>query len=248
MMTQRLNHNRKETRQTQETRCRIPTAALAAVMFASALSATATLAAPLTIHNMEEVGSVEFDFPNRPTDIFLTGYDRVTLHSNYYGGARGNQLYNNEKTVLAGAFGGQAKPVENDPFDPTTLYRSQDQVVLYCLDIFNDLQYGQGFVEYNVFEFDSNEDAEPTTTTQVTENRVSRRDNRTIPGISATGNLNNVLDFLGALNDVLDETEYWVEEDDGEDGWVQYGTYSFGDRNWLNPANRWISGAIQVGI
>ncbi len=234
-MAQLLNHNRKKTRQTQETRCRIPTDALAAVMFASALSATATVAAPLTINDMEEIGRVEFSFPGGPKDIFLTGHDSVRLRFDDDGD------YDESQTVSAGAFGGKAQRVEDasgnpDPFDPTTLYRSQDQVVLYCLDIFNDLQYANGFVEYSVFEFDDNEDAQPTTTTEVTTD------------ISATGSLTNVLDFLGALNDVLDETEYWVEEDDGEDGWVQYGTYSFGDRNWLNPANSLMSSAIQVGI
>jgi hypothetical protein len=208
-------------------------------MFASALSATATLAAPLTINEMDEIGRVELSFPDRPRDIFLTGHDGVTLRFNYDGVDDGN--YDKSQAVWAGAFGGEAQRVEDasgnpDPFDPTTLYRSQNQVVLYCLDIFNELQYGKGFVEYNVFEFDDDEDAQPSTTTTIATD------------ISATGSLTNVLDFLGALNDVLGETEYWVEEDDGDDGWVQYGTYSFGDRNWLNPANRWISGAIQVGI
>jgi hypothetical protein len=207
---------------------------ISAAGLALLLSATATLATPLTINGMNELGSVEFDFPARSKDIFLRGFDSVTLHSNYDDfGAR--------NTVWAGAFGGEAQRVVDvsgnpDPFDPKTLYRSQDEVILYCLDIFNDLEYANGFVEYVAYEFDDAADEDPTTATKVSEN------------LSITGNLNNVLNFLGALNKELAETEYWVKEDDGDDGWVQYGTYNFGDRNWLNPANSIMSGAIQVGI
>lgn len=235
----------QKAHQAKRTPCCMPKVALGAATLALALSATATLATPLlTINNMQQVGSVELSFSENSTDPFLIGYDNVNLFF-------GNDWQQNG--ISAGAFDGKAQSTENDDFDITTLYRSQDQVILYCLDIFNDLET-VGFVEYSVYAFDDDATDAPTTTTQITQDETITRGpwwrprEKTIPGITATGNLNNVLDFLGALNEVLAETPYWVEEDDGDDGWVQYGTYDFGDRNWLNPANSLMSGAIQVGI
>ncbi|MEA1052777.1 hypothetical protein U5801_23630 [Lamprobacter modestohalophilus] len=239
--------NDKAAHQTQKIPCRIPKVSLAAATLALALSATATLATPsLTINNMQSVGSVDLRFPDKIKDVFSTGYDEVTISSRYFYGLGDSSIYQEEEDVWAGAFGGEAQRVVDasgnpDPFDPTTLYRSQDEVILYCLDIFNDLQYASSFVRYNVFEFDNNEETKPTTTTEIIKNKEITvgwgrwRRPITIPGLTVTGNLNNVLHFLGAVNDVLENTN-------------DYGTYNFGDRNWLNPADRWVSGAIQVGI
>ncbi|MCF7977080.1 MAG: hypothetical protein K9L82_03530 [Chromatiaceae bacterium] len=237
---------------------RISKVALGTATLALALSATATLATPtLTIDNMQQVGSVEFSFSENSREPFLIGYDNVNLRFDYdYDPDKWRNKNDLWQNVSAGAFDGEAQSTGKDDFDITTLYRNQDQVILYCLDIFNDLET-VGFVEYSVYAFDDDAAGDPTTTTQITQDETEtewvwrgRRQGwqlreTTIPGITATGNLNNVLDFLGALNDVLSETDYWVEEDDG---WVQNGTYNFGDRNWLNPANWLVSGAIQVGI
>ena len=210
-MTQLPNHSLENTCQVDGIRCRIPKAALGAATLALALSATATLAAPLTINHMSDAGSVEFAFSSEVSDIFLSSYDRVGL--SFDDSSLGD--------VYAGAFNGEAQSAEDDDsFDITTLYRNENEVILYCLDIFNYLKYGSGFVKYNVFEFDKNVAEEPTTLTTLEDDTV------------VTGSIDNVLDFLGALNDELTDNY----------------SYGFGDRNWLNPANRWISGAIQVGI
>ncbi|MBK1618036.1 hypothetical protein CKO42_06155 [Lamprobacter modestohalophilus] len=180
---------------------------------------------------MQSVGSVEFRFSENPADPFLIGYDGVNLRFDYDYNPDARKNHNDWwQGIRAGAFDGEAKSAGNEDFDITTLYRSQDQVILYCLDIFNDLETA-GFVEYSVYAFDDDAAGAPTTTTQ----RTITRGPWWWPSeetITATGNLNNVLDFLGAVNDVLED---------------QY-QYTFGDRNWLNPADRWISGAIQVGI
>jgi hypothetical protein len=228
---------------------------ISATGIALLLSATATLATPLTISGMTEIGSVELSFSENSTDPFLIGYDEVKLRFDYNYDPDKARNWNDwwQNGVGAGAFAGEAESVKNNSFDITTLYRSQDEVILYCLDIFNGLET-KGFVEYVVYALDDAETGAPTTTTEITPAKTVARGpwwkpkEKTIPGVSVTGDINNVLDFLGALNDVLAETEYWVKEDDGDDGWVQYGTYSFGDRNWLNPANSFMSGAIQVGI
>lgn len=49
---------------------------------------------------------------------------------------------------------------------------------------------------------------------------------------SVTRNFGRMLSFLGAVNHVLES---------------HYGR-TFGDKNWLNPGNAWMSAAIQIGI
>jgi hypothetical protein len=228
-----------------------------------AFSTTSALATPaLQITGMAKAGEVEFDFPNSAKDIFVTGYDHVKLSFDFdYDSDADTNQSDWSQQVWAGAFGGEAKRVEDEngslnPFDPANLYRSADEVVLYCLDIFNDLKYKGGFSKYIVQELDNKSTTATTTSTEDDNNII--------------GNVDNVLNFLGALNDVLAETEYWVEvgmgghytdyagttyydgtdgtDGDKKDGWVNAGLYGFGERNWLNPANSIISGAIQVGI
>ena len=192
---------------------------------------TPVFATPVvTVNGMTEVGSVELGFSEKTQDLFSAGYKPVTMNIRY-NGSYWNMLYRQTINAWAGAFVAEAQAIEGDPFDPSVLYRSPNEVILYCLDIFNDLDYANGFVQYTVYEF--NDTVDPTTSTALFEPIVRR--GREIPGLNVSGNLNQVLDFLGAVNTVLDGTEYVFDNDNT-------------DRNWLNPAYSWVSSAIQVGI
>ena len=200
----------------------------------SSVSAVSAIAGPVTINDMNNVGNVDLGFSKRTRDLYSEGYDTVTSRIRYTGiGPRGNGIYGRSINARAGAFVAEAQAVPGDPFDPSTLYRNPDEVILYCLDIFNDLDYRNGFVQYAVYEFDDSPN--PTTTTTLIE--PSTRRGREIPGLYANGDLNQVLDFLGAVNTVLDGTDFVFRDD-----------VAGSDRNWLNPAYDWVSGAIQVGI
>lgn len=105
--------------------------------------------------------------------------------------------------VRAGMFGGTASNGVN--FDLSTLYRSADDVLAYCVDILNNLLLGSS--TYNVNTLGQ---------TQVVEHDGVRRD------------FGRTLRFLGAVN--------------------QVSGLAFGQKNWLNPSEAWMSAAIQVGI
>lgn len=179
--------------------------ALGAAAIALLLSATGALAGPVT--DDTQIGTVNIEFPSF-SELFTAGKDTFTYNFEK-GGFRLSQQ------VAAGAFGGEANAVKNDPFDPSILYRTQDDVIFYCVDLFDDLNYNNGFHRYTVLALDDNTQAD------------SSHGNEII-----TRDFGNLLNFLGALNSVLD-TEYGL---------------THGDQNWLNPTRGWMSGAIQAGI
>ncbi|MEA3642613.1 MAG: hypothetical protein VBE63_22115 [Lamprobacter sp.] len=204
----RLNTSiKKKTHQASTTVGGTSISALGSTAFALLLSTTGALADPVTVDeyiNKSQLGDVEIQFPSINDGLFIEGYDSVQI-----------SFYNNSARVYAGALGGNAQAVDNNPFDPAALYRSSDDVIFYCVDLFNDLLMNKGFKEYVVLPVDGD--------TQVTSNEGSE---------TVTRNFGKVLEFLGALNSVL-QTEHAL---------------THGDQNWLNPTESWMSGAIQLGI
>ncbi|GAB5413453.1 MAG: hypothetical protein Cons2KO_10560 [Congregibacter sp.] len=88
--------------------------------------------------------------------------------------------------VLAGMFGGQAS--EGAGFDEKTLYRNNNDVLAYCIDILENLLTGSGGAVYDVKPVGSG--------TETTD--------------GVTRNFGRMLDFLGAANTVAEE-EYGLE-------------------------------------
>jgi hypothetical protein len=154
------------------------------------------------------IGQVDIRF-NSPIffDASTSGadYDNVKLHSSIPGVGGG---------ANAGLFQGIAENATGG-FDPNVLYRGPDDVLLYCVDLFQRINAGAA-PTYEVLALD---DASP--------NILAAGD-----GHNVARNFDRTLDFLGALNVVL-ETSFGLGE----------GVY-----NWLNPTSGWMSGAIQVGI
>jgi hypothetical protein len=137
-------------------------------------------------------------------DLFPAGSDRPTFVFN-------DGTNTKSAKVNAGMFGGSA--TDGAGFDPKTLYRSADDALFYCVDILKNLRK------------------------QVTTYRVNDVTASTVDGDGSAGNprrdFGRVLEFLGAVNDILGGGDYGL---------------GFGDKNWLNPSSGWMSGAIQVGI
>lgn len=132
--------------------------------FAITVSPTSTLAGPF-------LGSVEFDLQN---NLFPFGSDTVRVSLNDGTSSR-------NVTVRAGAFGAEASDADGPGgFDPTTLYRNQDDVLLYCIDLLDNLI--RPATDYNVYAVGQNE----------------------VLGDSSSGNpqrnFARMLDFLGAVN------------------------------------------------
>lgn len=156
-------------------------------------------------------GQVVIDFDR---SIFRTGSDDVRLyHSDSAIGGR----------VAAGLFQGDAREPASGfaGFNPGVLYRGLDDVLLYCIDLFQTINGGAS-PTYDVYS-------------------LSNDSPNVQPGSDAPGDhpltrdFDRTLDFLGALNHVLNVPEFGYN--------VNRGEYS-----WLNPGDRWLSGAIQVGI
>jgi hypothetical protein len=167
---------------------------------------TEAVAGPITLSEYQaanQEGQVQFDFSRQP---FAAGSDRVKLRFD-------NDSLRRTLRVDAGLFGANAEAVAGDPFDPASLYRSEDDVLLYCVDLFDDLKKDQN--TYNVLRI--SDDTLVQTSTD---------------GHDVIRNFGQVLDFLGALNSTL-ASDYGL---------------SYGEQNWLNPQQGWMSGAIQVGI
>lgn len=173
------------------------------------IAMTESFAGPIDLSDYvaaNQEGQVQFAFGRQP---FASGSDRVRVRFD------NGELSRNIR-VDSGMFGGEAEAVPNDPFDPASLYRSEDEVLLYCVDLLEDLSTGQN--TYNVLRISDD------TLVQTSTN-----------GEGVMRNFGQVLDFLGALNWVLGTDEY------------AYGL-AYGEQNWLNPNQGWMSGAIQVGI
>ncbi|MEA3640883.1 MAG: hypothetical protein VBE63_13185 [Lamprobacter sp.] len=189
-MNSRNERIKKKTCRTSTKVGGISVSALGATALALLLTTTGALAGPVTDHT--QVGTVEIGFPSF-NELFTAGYDSFTFHFN-----KGD--FSRRQQVAAGAFGGEAKAVENDPFDPSTLYRSQDDVIFYCVDLFSDLNYNNGFHRYTVLALDDDTQVESSHGSQV-----------------ITRDFGNVLTFLGALNLVLAEN-YGLTH--GEQNWL----------------------------
>lgn len=204
----RLNNSiKKKTRQASTTVGGASISPLGSTALALLFSATGALADPVAVEdyiNSSQIGDVDIQLPSIKDGLFIEGYDSVKI-----------SFFGNNASVYAGAFGGETRAIDNNPFDPAMLYRSSDDVIFYCVDLFNDLLMNEGFKEYVVLPVDGD--------TQVTSNEGSD---------TVTRDFGKVLEFLGALNAVL-QTEHYL---------------THGDQNWLNPTESWMSGAIQVGI
>jgi len=164
------------------------------------------VAGPITLSDYQSAnqeGQVQFDFSGQP---FAAGSDRVKVRFD-------NEDLRQTMRVDAGLFGANAEAVAGDPFDPASLYRSEDDVLLYCVDLFDDLKRDQN--TYSVLRI--SDDTLVQTSTD---------------GHDVIRNFGQVLDFLGALNSTL-ASDYGL---------------GYGEQNWLNPQQGWMSGAIQVGI
>jgi hypothetical protein len=165
-----------------------------------AVVAASMLAGALTISNTALAGpigpSVDMGFPGG-SGLFPSGSVITTIR--YDNGAGTTK----RSRVRAGMFGGSAG--NGVDFDLSMLYRSEDRVLAYCVDILNNL-------------------LTPTTAYRV--NAIARTQVERAAGVRR--DFGRTLRFLGAVNEVAG--------------------LAFGDRNWLNPGNRWMSGAVQVGI
>ncbi|WP_201245025.1 hypothetical protein [Halochromatium salexigens] len=204
---------KKKTRQASTTVGGTSMPALGSTALALLLSATGVLANPVTVDNYidnSQLGDVDIQFPSINDGLFTEGHDSVQV--SFF--INSDKVY--DARVYAGALGGETQAIDNNPFDPATLYRSSDDVIFYCVDLFNDLLMNKGFKKYVVLPVDDD--------TQVT----SSEGNDTV-----TRDFGKVLEFLGALNSVLQTDKYQL---------------THGDQNWLNPTKSWMSGAIQVGI
>ena len=167
-----------------------------------------TVAALPAEAGLTSIGQVDILF-NSPIyfDASPSGadYDNVRLRSTIsgVGGATNAGMF---QGIALNASGG---------FDPEVLYRGPDDVLLYCVDLFQRISAGAS-PTYEVLALDN---AGPN---------VLAAGN----GHGTARNFDRTLDFLGALN-VLLENSFGFGE----------GAY-----NWLNPNSGWMSGAIQVGI
>ncbi|NEX20085.1 hypothetical protein G3480_07110 [Thiorhodococcus mannitoliphagus] len=206
----------KKACQANTSGCRISRSALGVLTLALLLSTKGTLATPTplgdyVVDSDYKVGTVDITFPSAISDLFPAEYDLVQF-------SLGNNTVILSETVYAGAFGGSAKAVGDDPFDPSTLYRNEDDVIFYCVDLFENLNKGTS--TYDVLNVSQD--------TVVTQKVIINNKE-----ITVQRDFGNVLDFLGALNWVLETKAYGLK---------------YGDQNWLNPTDGWMSGAIQVGI
>ncbi|MBK1704897.1 hypothetical protein [Halochromatium glycolicum] len=136
-------------------------------------------------------GQIQFDFGGQ---LFAAGRDRVKVEFN--NGKMGRTV-----RVDAGLFGGEAEAVPGDPFDPASLYRSEDDVLLYCADLFENLKKEQN--TYGVLRISDD------TLVQTATN-----------GTDVIRNFGQVLDFLGALNWVLGTDQYTYGLAYGEQNWL----------------------------
>jgi hypothetical protein len=130
--------------------------------------------------------TVDIAFGN---DLFPEGFDTLTFDFNDGNNSRSAR-------VNAGMFGGKA--TNGVDFDPTTLYRNESDVLLYCVDILTNLE---------------------TTSTTYQVNDVAAN------LVVGDGQLNaprrdfgRMLDFLGAANTVLADTGY--ELDFADKNWL----------------------------
>jgi hypothetical protein len=171
-----------------------------------------SVSAACTQAGLIHAGQVDIDFDG---SIFQVGSERVKI---YYPDGPDRNQNREQSTVNAGMFHGDAREPAGGfgGFNPNVLYRGLQEVLLYCIDLYQHV--GGGWrVTYDVHAL-----AEQT-------GNVVEGDDDFHPG---DRNFDRTLDFLGALNTYL-ASDYGQAE---------------GDYNWLNPSNRWVSGAIQVGI
>jgi hypothetical protein len=169
------------------------------------------LGGALGVSSMAQAGpTLDLKFPSVPT-LFPAGSDTVKIQYN-----NGTSSYNG--TVYAGMFGGEA--TGSTDFNPETLYQSESNVLVYCVDIFD-----------NLIKSNSTYDVRDVAPDQVVfggDNSDIRRD------------FGRTLNFLGALNSVL-SSDYGLNF--GDKNWLNPALTS----TQSSPSG-WMAGAIQVGI
>lgn len=139
----------------------------------SAFAAAITFSAVSSANPMQP--TVDLSFPKGGA-LFPEGYRATTIS---YSPA-GTDTPDHQQRVAAGMFGGAA--VGSEFFDVTTLYRSEDAVLAYCVDILNGLLRRASSYKVNSLASD-----------QVVEQNGVRRD------------FGRTLRFLGAVNQVARE-------------------------------------------
>jgi hypothetical protein len=135
--------------------------------------------------------------------LFPAGKDVMRIHYN-------NGKMGRTAAVAAGMFSGEAVEGANTTIDTRTLFEDALNVLAYCIDI---MQLLEASAVYEVKSIDQN-------AIHIDQTGV-RRD------------FGRMLDFLGAVNAVLQGSDYGRAPD---------------SKNWLRPDTGWMSGAIQVGI
>ncbi|WPL19114.1 hypothetical protein Thiowin_04218 [Thiorhodovibrio winogradskyi] len=171
-----------------------PISTASAATLALLLNATVTLASPIydpdtsdTVNYVEDesLGTVDIDIVD---GIFSNGSDTLKIIFN-------DGDTDKEAWVKAGAFGGAVTPGDTDPFDPKDLYRSDDDVIFYCVDLFANLKTHKS--TYTVLPI---EDGAPLDTN--------------VNGKAVSRDFGNLLSFLGALNWVLSRDQYGFKFED----------------------------------
>jgi hypothetical protein len=163
------------------------TSFITAAAFGIGMASTATVAEPI----YEGRVGISFDSP-----IFgTTGSTTVTLN-----GPTGTSGTN------AGLFHGEVfepdPPAGFDGFDPTVIYRGLDDILSYCIDLFQ--QIGGGWnEEYRVYSL---EDAHPVVDAS--------------PAHTLDRDFGRTLDFLGAVNYALQLTPGFVGDGDRHYNWL----------------------------
>jgi len=146
---------------------------------------TALLTAAMALGASAHAATIDISFGGK---LFPEGSDRLTFDLN-------DGKNSKSATVNAGMFGGAA--TDGVGFDPTTLYRSANDVLFYCVDILQNLH--KPVTEYNVNDVDAS----------------------LVVGDGSAGeprrDFGRVLGFLGAVNDVLG-TEYGLVF--GDQNWL----------------------------
>lgn len=172
--------------------CHVPLSTTSATALALLFNATVTFASPIydpdtsdAVNYVEDksLGTADIDIVS---GIFSNGYDVLQVIFN-------DGTVKKNVWVKAGAFGGVATAGATDPFDPKDLYRSEDEVIFYCVDLFSNLKTNKS--RYTVLPI---EDEAPLDTK--VGNKVVSRD------------FDNLLSFLGALNWVLGKTGLEFED------------------------------------
>jgi hypothetical protein len=135
--------------------------------------------------------------------LFPAGKDAMRIHYD-------NGAMDRTAAVAAGMFSGTAVEGANTTIDTRTLFEDALNVLAYCIDI---MQLLEASAVYEVEDIDQ--------TAIHIDNSGIRRD------------FGRMLDFLGAVNTVLQGSDYGFTPD---------------SKNWLRPDSGWMSGAIQVGI